>query len=123
MAEIKSSKYVSNRPVQEIDEDAINNAQIAAISYLPPLSLVCILARKDSRFVRYHAKQGFVLMCFGIIFWYMPSFIKVLGEIIVFAGILYGFYQANANRYCKIPIVYQILFWRMHLRRKNSEKQ
>ena len=48
-------------------KDIEENKLIAAVGYLGILFLVPLLAKKDSPFAQYHAKQGFVLFIAGII--------------------------------------------------------
>ncbi|MBD3238204.1 MAG: DUF4870 domain-containing protein [Candidatus Moranbacteria bacterium] len=53
------SKNKSSRSV--IDKDAEENKAIAAIGYIGILFLVPLLAKKDSPFALFHAKQGLVV--------------------------------------------------------------
>ena len=53
-------------------EDIKKNADIAALSYLWVFSLVIFLARRDSPFVRMHAKQGVTLFVLSLLLWPIP---------------------------------------------------
>lgn len=48
--------------------DVASNKWMAILSYLGFLVFVPILAGRGSRFARYHANQGLVLFCAGVIF-------------------------------------------------------
>ena len=76
--------------------DAQDNKIMAILAYFGPLVLVPILAAKESRFARYHANQGLVLLllcvAYGIIYsiissvilaisWRLFSVIGILGTV------------------------------------------
>lgn len=90
----------------ETDEqyDIRINKDIAAFSYLWIMSLVLYFARKDSKFIRFHAKQGIVLFLLTI----PVSLIPVVGKIGMFflvAGMLLGFVHAAQGQYSDIPVI------------------
>lgn len=90
----------------ETDEqyDIRINKDIAAFSYLWIMSLVIFFARKESKFTRYHAKQGIVLFLLTL----PMSLIPVLGKIGMFflvAGMLLGFVHAAQGQYSDIPVI------------------
>lgn len=49
------------------NKDVDDNKVIAAIGYLGILFLIPLLAKKDSPYAQFHAKQGMVLFIFGIL--------------------------------------------------------
>lgn len=70
-------------------KDVEENKVMAAIGYLGILFLVPLLAKKDSPFAQYHAKQGMILFIFEVII----SFVMVipfLGWMIGGLGWLFG---------------------------------
>ena len=58
--------------------DAEQNKGMAAIAYIGILFLIPLLAKKDSEFAQYHAKQGLVLFIVDIIASFL-SWIPVIG--------------------------------------------
>ncbi len=68
-----------------MDKDVQDNKLMAAISYISVLCLVGLFGKKDSPYVQYHAKQGFVLFVAEIILmfvWVIP----ILGWLVGFFG-------------------------------------
>ncbi len=69
-------------------EDIENNKFIAALSYFGLLVLIPLLAKKDSPYCQFHAKQGLVLLIAGVLLsfiWVIP----ILGWIIGIFGTLF----------------------------------
>ncbi len=60
------------------EKDIEDNKYVAALAYLWILFLVPLLAKKDSPFAQFHAKQGLVLCVAAILF----SFIPVIGWLV-----------------------------------------
>ncbi len=65
--------------------DVEDNKGIAAIGYLGILFLVPLLAKKDSPFAQYHAKQGLVLFIAEIILY-------AVGFVLTFITFGFGFF-------------------------------
>lgn len=89
----------------ETDEqrDIRVNKDVAAFSYVWIMSVVIYFARKDSKFVQYHAKQGIVLFILSLL---MPI-IPILGKfllLLVVGGMLLGFIHAAQGMYSDVPI-------------------
>ena len=59
---------VPGAPGQADIRDAQDNKVMAILAYFGPLVLVPILAARESRFARYHANQGLVLLIACIVF-------------------------------------------------------
>jgi len=94
----------------EDKNDAYANARYAAVSYIPPLSLVMLLSpRRQSKFVSFHGKQAFIihlLMLVGVIFsGFTLWIIEVTACVLAFAG----FFYAATGRYFAIPGIIHIL--------------
>lgn len=79
------------------------NKDVAAFSYVWIMAVLIYVARKDSKFVRYHSKQGVVLFIFSIIFGLIPFVGKYLLFLAV-AGMLLGFVHAAQGEYADVPI-------------------
>ncbi len=86
------------------DRDVRENKDIAAVSYLWFLSIVIYLARKDSPFVQYHAKQGMVLFLISIPLWFIPVIGHLL-EFLVLAGMVMGFLNAFQGQWADVPFI------------------
>jgi len=74
-----------------MDEHAVHTQHqrgriIAAISYIPLLFLIPLLARKDDHFAQFHGKQGLVLFIAWFILW-VVGLIPIVG-LVVFIGYL-----------------------------------
>jgi uncharacterized membrane protein len=94
----------------EEKQDAAMNAHYAAVSYIPPLSLLMLIsARKQSKFIRFHAKQAFVIMMFMIVGLIFPPAVTWVIEALCWALALIGFVYASMGRYIAIPVITHIL--------------
>lgn len=91
-------------------KDIEENKGITVLSYIGILCLVPLLAKKDSKFAQYHAKQGLVLfiaeVCTTVI-----TIIPYLGWIIGLANILWlillimGIINVVNGQYKEIPLL------------------
>lgn len=105
-------------PAAPSGEPTSDEKVMGAIAYLGILFLVPLLAKKDSKFAMFHAKQGMVLFIVEVILWIL-QFILVatiygllfLGWIIwiiwLIVGIfaLIGLIQALNGKYWKLPVL------------------
>lgn len=95
-----------SQPVQAATtgkSDAEENKFWALLSYLGILFLIPLLAKRDSKFVQFHAKQGLVLVI-GEMFAWFPVFGWVLG-IILFVFSVMGILNVLSGKETKLPIV------------------
>lgn len=84
-------------------------SKIAAISYVPLLSIVCLFGR-DEHFIRFHARQALVLHIFFFLWLFLPWWwLTILLELVVFSGMVSGFYFASLQREYELPVVKDIL--------------
>jgi len=83
------------------------NKLLAAISYLWIISIIMLVVKKDSKFVQFHAKQGFVIFIASIIFWFIPILGWLLNLLIIVVVVL-GFIKALSGEYWRIPGVHGI---------------
>ncbi len=78
------------QPVQQgpYDEaaDIASNKAMAILAYLGFLVLIPIFAAKDSKFARYHANQGLLLMLFDLA---GAILIGIFGSIFLFTGLFF----------------------------------
>lgn len=60
----------NNQPTNPVDsQDVEKNKVMAILAYLGILVLIPIFAAKDSKFARYHANQGLVLLLVSVVYW------------------------------------------------------
>ena len=88
-------------------DDVEKNKVLAAISYIFIISLVVLLAKKDSPFAQFHAKQGFVLFAVSVICVFIP-FIGWLINLVVFVFAIIGIISAAQGKWYKMPLVSQL---------------
>lgn len=77
---------------------------LAALSYVWFVSVIMLVIRRDDDFIKFHAKQGLVLLIAHVVF-----VIPVLGWIVgffVWLGMIAGFAQAWQGKKYEIPVVY-----------------
>lgn len=88
------------------DKDVEENKGIAALSYVWILFLVPLLGKKDSKFAKFHAKQGLILFIISF-----ATIIPVLGWILFLVLVLVaivGVVKALSGEWWKIPFVYDL---------------
>jgi uncharacterized membrane protein len=89
------------------DKDIQENKVIAALSYLGILVLVPLLARKESRFAQFHAKQGLVFLILWIAGW-LIFWIPVIGWmlwVVVAVLDIIALVQALMGKYWEVPVI------------------
>lgn len=91
-------------------KDIADNKMIAALSYLSLLFLVPLLAKRESPFCQFHAKQGLVLAIIGIIgtFVFWIPVIGWLAAIFFFVVDIIGLVKALSGEAWKVPVVYDL---------------
>ncbi len=96
----------SSNPLNESPDqrDVRENKDIAAFSYIWIMSVVILVARKESAFVRFHAKQGTALFLISIFLPFIP-FIGKLLMLVVVAGMLIGFINAAQGKKADVPLI------------------
>ncbi|PIZ56091.1 hypothetical protein COY23_03555 [bacterium (Candidatus Torokbacteria) CG_4_10_14_0_2_um_filter_35_8] len=102
------------QPQQQGDEkDIAENKLWAVLGYLGILCLIPLLAKKDSPFAQFHAKQGLVYMIAGLILGFV-SWIPILGWIVGAIGGLVMFVlwimaiiKVLSGQYWEMPIIGQ----------------
>lgn len=92
-------------PLNQKDVDT--NRVMAALSYVWIVSLIMLLLKKNSPYVQFHAKQGFVLWVASIIFWFIPV-IGWLLNLIVLIFVVVGFVQALNGNTWKAPLISEL---------------
>lgn len=93
--------------VVDVDE----NKLLAALSYVGVLVLVPLLVKRDDPFVRWHAKQGLVLLMGMVVAVMAAAWVSVVGNVLFLVLLIVavvGLVQALLGRRWKIPIIGQI---------------
>ncbi len=86
------------------DLDIQTHKDVAALSYVPPLSLILFFVKRHSTFVRFHARQALVLLILAIIFWFIPYIGKFL-ELLVLFGMALGFAMAATGKRFELLVI------------------
>lgn len=107
--ENNSSKTVSGPEQKPIpDADVEENKIVAALSYAWILCLVPLLAKRDSKFAQFHAKQGLVLFVIellaSLLFWF-PGFGQLLMLALVVISVI-AIIKVLNGEWWKIPYIY-----------------
>lgn len=89
------------------EADAKENRDIAALGYAWALSIFVYMWKKDSPFVRFHAKQGIVLFVLSILFWPIP-YVGRFFELLILALCVLGFLNAAQAQWKDLPIISDI---------------
>ena len=99
--------------VPNSEKDIEDNKLLAAISYLGVLCLIPLLAKKDSKYVQFHAKQGLVLFIVEVIVSFI-NIIPILGQMVwLLASIAFliisviGVIKAWNGEWWKAPILHE----------------
>ena len=89
------------------DKDIQENKAIAVLSYIGILCLIPLLAKKESEFAQFHAKQGLVIFIAEIIGMFLiPLF--GLGALINLAALIFsviGIVNVAGGKMNKLPLV------------------
>lgn len=91
-------------------KDVNENKALAAISYIWILFLIPLLAKKDSNFAQFHARQGLALFVLSVII-YAASMIPVigwfliswLGSILLLVLFIIGLINALSGKCAELP--------------------
>jgi uncharacterized membrane protein len=96
---------------ETVDKDVEEGKSLAWLSYIWLLFLVPLLAKKDNKFCKFHAKQGLVLFIAEIIV-SIINIIPILGQIIWLLCALcfliiaiMGIVQSLGGKYWKMPVL------------------
>jgi fumarate reductase subunit D len=87
--------------------DVAANKDMAALSYVWVLSVIVYIAKRQSSFVRFHAKQGMVLFALSLLCWRIPVVGRLL-ELLILAFCVFGFIAAAQGQWKKLPLIYSI---------------
>lgn len=91
-------------PVERNSPDVERNHEFAALSYAWVMSVVLLFSKRQSPFVRFHAKQGLILFILSILFVFIPYANRVL-ELLIFTLMIWGFIEADLGRWTELPVI------------------
>lgn len=96
--------------------DIKENAVVAAVCYITPLFFLPLILRPDSRFARFHANQGLLILIFASILKAIPKCTKYMPvplffptltsyvlSVVAFGFFLYGFIHALKGEARELP--------------------
>lgn len=96
-------------------EDIRSNSALAAACYIPILFLLALILRPNSRFARFHANQGLILLIVDIIIGIgvkLVSFVPIISlltstatSLLMFAFFLYGFINTLNGKAKELPFI------------------
>lgn len=89
------------------DKDIQENKVMAALSYLGILVLIPLLAKKDSKFAQFHAKQGVIFLILWIVGWiifWIPVIGWLLWIVVAILDII-ALIQALSGKYWEVPVI------------------
>lgn len=107
-------------PTGEVRNDIEDNKLIAIVSYFAILSIFVLLAKRESRFAQYHAKQGLVLFGATIAFSVLGMILSIFlgrflglqlvfywppGSIAIFALFILGITNASKGEMKPLPVI------------------
>ncbi|MBP9750985.1 MAG: hypothetical protein KBC95_04035 [Candidatus Peribacteraceae bacterium] len=86
------------------EEDIAKNKDLAALSYLWILSVFVYFLKKDSPFVRFHARQGMTLFGLSVLFMIVPVISRPL-QLLILVGCAFGFMNAAQGKRADLPLI------------------
>lgn len=96
---------------------------LAAVAYLPCLCFIGLLGMPENRFVAFHARQGFLLLCVEVVLWialwiydaslgripvagfFVGAVLHFVCGIALLAATVYGVVKAAAGEMARIPVL------------------
>ena len=108
MTDTKNNEEVkSNKTSRDLDVEL--NKTVAALSYIWILCLVPLLAKKDSEYAQFHAKQGLVLFIVeivGSLFFWFPFFGQLLAMVLLIVSVI-GVIKTLNGEWWEAPVIFE----------------
>ena len=98
-------------PQQPAAKSGGDDNLMAALSYVWIISIIMLVTKKDSDFIQFHAKQGFVLFVVSVIWWIITValfflwFISWIIYLVIFIAAVIGFIKAYSGERYSLPVV------------------
>jgi len=99
------------KPEAELDEmTTLHERTIAALSYVSFLAIVPFYLKKESKFCRFHGKQGLTvaILFFSLSLFQILGFVADLVLLLQFIIFIYMGFNTLAGRWKKLPWVYDM---------------
>ena len=80
-------RRTASQPAPAMSNDAMDNRALGALAYFWIFCVIPLVAKKDSPFAQFHAKQGVVLAFAWFVLW-MINIIPLLGTHVFIIGII-----------------------------------
>jgi len=108
--EVVEQPQVEQSPSQEIDEiTTLHERAIAFVSYIPFFAIVPFYLKKESKFCRFHGKQGMLITM--VFFFASPAYILGLlfdiAIVVHYALFIYMGFAALSGKWKKLPLGYE----------------
>ena len=105
---------MTTEPVETFDQaDIDKNKTMAGLAYI--IFFLPLIVCPDSRFGKYHANQGLVLLLLNIAGWIVLSFIPILGwilllpfSILILVLVIMGLLNGLNGKVKELPVIGQI---------------
>lgn len=87
------------------------NVAMAVLAYLGPLVVVSYLVAKDDSFVKFHIRQGLVLLTIEVVLWVIDMFVwslwMIMGliNIVILILAVIGIINAIQGKEVELPVV------------------
>ena len=119
MADFNELTKIEDRTAEFDPADAQQNKAMGILAYIGPLVLVPIFGAKESKFARFHANQGLVLLIanaalsilgtiLGLITWVLKLFLVWPFEVLCVVLCVLGIVAAAKGQCKELPIVGKI---------------
>ena len=116
MADFNELTKIEDRTAEFDPADAQQNKAMGILAYIGPLVLVPIFGAKESKFARFHANQGLVLLIanvalsilgtiLGLITWVLKLFLVWPFEVLCVVLCVLGIVAAAKGQCKELPIV------------------
>ena len=104
------NQTTSTPPVSTVDKEG-NNTLMGVLSYLGPLVIIPLIMAKDNPFVKFHIKQGLVLLAINILLSIVMRMLYLLGPIVsllelaLFVLMIIGIINVFQKKQKELPLV------------------
>lgn len=76
-----------------------------ALSYLWIVSIIVLIMKKDSEFVKFHARQGLVIFLVSIVLGWIPIIGWPILDVILIIVVVVGLMKAMGGEKWEIPVI------------------
>ncbi len=76
-----------------------------ALSYLWVISIIILIVKKDSEFVKFHARQGLVIFLVSVVLGWIPILGWPILDVILIIAIIAGLMKALNGEMWEVPVI------------------